>query len=262
MPRLPNIDNLMRNWPYEPGQLMARVVRGSDGRDVLQMRVEMGVLQLEVAGRPDGEKPEGFETYYDYLVSLAFHEGQRFALDEDRCAEIDREFVQFYHRRICWLALREFRRATADADHSLALMDFTSAHADDEEWVLSHEQYRPFVLFHRTQAAALAALEDESPAQALDEIERGLKRLRDVFARYEVEEQFDDDELVARLRELKESVRRHYKIGPSLTEQLADAVAHEQYELAAKLRDEIQRGDDQPPPSRTKPTSSRRKSGL
>ena len=262
MPRLPNIDNLLRRWPYEPGQLMARVVRGSDGRDVVQMRVEMGVLQLEVSGRPDGEKPEGFETYYDYLVSLAFHEGERFRLDEARCGEIDREFVQFYHRRICWLALREFRRATADADHSLALMDFTSAHADDEEWVLSHEQYRPFVLFHRTQAAALAELEDDLPDKALAQIDGGLERLRSVFAEYEAEDQFEEDELVARLQELRESIRRHYKIGPSLTEQLADAVAHEQYELAAKLRDEIQQSDDKPTAKRSSRSQSRRQSGL
>ena len=45
--------------------------------------------------------------------------------------EIDREFVQFFHRRVAWLALREFDRAVADADHTLALMDFSSLHAPD-----------------------------------------------------------------------------------------------------------------------------------
>ena len=54
MARRKDIDSLLRAWPYEPGQVSARLVKASDGREVLQMRVEMGILQMEVAGRPDG----------------------------------------------------------------------------------------------------------------------------------------------------------------------------------------------------------------
>ena len=28
----------------------------------------MGILQMEVSGRPDGISPEGAETYLDYLI--------------------------------------------------------------------------------------------------------------------------------------------------------------------------------------------------
>jgi hypothetical protein len=120
-------------------------------------------------------------------------------------------------------------------------MDFVRDHASDEEWTLSHEQYRPFVLFHRTQAATLATLEEEGAEEALAELSRGLQRFRDLFSRCEAEEQFDDDELVQRLTELRDTLREQYDLKPSLSEQLADAVAQEQYELAAKLRDELSR---------------------
>jgi len=43
------------------------------------------------------------------------------------------------------------------------------------------------------------------------------------------------------LIELRQWLRRKYEIGPTLDERLADAVASEKYELAAKLRDEIAR---------------------
>ena len=98
----------------------ARVVRAADGREVLQMRVEMGLLQLEIDGRPDGQRPGGADSYFDYLVKIAAKAGDHFELSPEQCTEADREFMQFYHRRVCWLALREFRRAAADADHTLA----------------------------------------------------------------------------------------------------------------------------------------------
>lgn len=236
-----HIDAILRDWPFEAGEVTARLVRGGDGREVLQMRIDMGVLQLEVENRPDGARPGGAETYFDYLVGVAVHEGDNFVLSDEQCAEADREFVQFYQRRICWLALREFRRAIRDADHSLAFMDFVRKYSPSDQWTNSHEQYRPFILFHRTQAAALAELEDNGPEAAIEEIQKGLARIRELYVAIEAEEQYDEDELVVRLDQLRESLRDHYHIGKTLNEQLAEAVAKEQYELAAKLRDEIAR---------------------
>lgn len=234
-----HIDEVLRGWPYDPNTLSVRLVNGTDGRDVLQMRIDMGILQLELNGRPDGTRPKGFESYYDYLLDEATKFGDEFVMDEDQCNEVDREFVQFYHRRICWLRLQSYRRAVADADHTLALMDFCKKHSPEDQWTISHEQYRPFVMFHRTQALALAELEDKNAEAAVETINKGLDRMRDVFVEYEAEEQFDEDELVMRLKELRETLRKEYEVGRTLHEQLADAVASEQYELAAKLRDEL-----------------------
>lgn len=241
MARRHDIDRILQEWPYEPGEISARIVRAANGREVVQMRVEMGVLQLETEGRPDGQRPGGAVTYFDYLASESAKAGEGFELTAEQCTEADREFMQFYHRRVCWLALREFRRAANDADHTLNFMNFARDHSSDEEWTLSHEQYRPFVLFHRTQAATLATLEEAGPEEGLAELNRGLARFRDLFSQYEAEEQFDEDELVQRLIELRDTLREQYDLKPSLPEQLADAVAREQYELAAKLRDELSR---------------------
>jgi len=242
MARRHDIDRILKEWPYEPGEISARIVRATDGREVLQMRVEMGVLQLETTGRPDGLRPGGATTYFDFLSRLA-NGDEAFRLDAEQCGEADREFMQFYHRRVCWLALREFRRATTDADHTLAFMDFVRDHSPDEEWTASHEQYRPFVLFHRTQASTLSVLDEVGPEAALAELNRGLQRFRELFIEFEAEDQFEEDELVQRLVELRDTLRAQYDLKPSLSEQLADAVAAEEYELAAKLRDEMSRQD-------------------
>jgi hypothetical protein len=240
-----DIDFIFREWPYQAGVISARLVRAADGREVLQMRIEMGVLQMEVSGRPDGQKPHGAPTYLDWLTRQAAAKDPSLALSEEQCFEIDREFLQYYHRRICCLALREFRRAVADADHTLTLMDFVAAHSPDPQWTLSHEQYRPFVIFHRVQAAAMAQLQDSGAEAAIEEVNCGLEQMRKVFAAMEAEEQFDQDELVTQLVELKESLRTEYHVGRTLAEQLSDAVAAEEYERAARLRDEIaRRGGD------------------
>ena len=203
------------------------------------MRVDMGILQMDTSGRPDGVQPEGFPTYYDYVVSCAFQQGEGFQLDEDHCAEVDREFYQYYHRRICWLTLKDYSSAVKDADHTLALMDFSTAYAPDEQWALAHEQFRPFVMFHRIQAAALVELEATEPEAAVKVIDEGLEGLTDVFEQHELEEHFEEDAFVVKLREMRSAVIEHYDLGPSLAEQLADAIAAEQYELAAEIRDRI-----------------------
>jgi hypothetical protein len=239
-----NIDRLLRDWPYDPQGISVRLKQGDDNRQVLQMRLDLGLLQLEVIGRPDGTRPEGHDTYFQYLQKKAADEGETFEMSEDECEEADREFVQYYHRRVCWLALREFENAVADADHTLALMDFCREHSPDDQWTLSHEQYRPFVLFHRTQAAALASLAENGAEVAVEKLNQGLEQIRKVFADYEAEEEYDEDELVTRLVELRESLRQHFGVGQTLQEQLEEAVASEKYELAAEIRDQMAKRTD------------------
>ena len=121
-------------------------------------------------------------------------------------------------------------------------MDFCRTHSPDENWTLSHEQYRPFVMFHRIQASAFSVIEEENGAEsAIEEINIGLEKLRVIFEEFGAEEQFEDEELVQSLSELREEFRKKYQVGQTLNEKLADAVEKEQYELAAQLRDELDR---------------------
>jgi hypothetical protein len=238
-----DIDYVLRQWPFKPGVIAARLILAGDGREVLQMRIEMGLLQMEVTGRPDGEHPGGADTCLDWLQELARVDGETFVMNEEQCMEVDREFLQYYHRRICCLALRQFARAVADADYTIQLMDFVALHSPNQQWTLSHEQYRPFVLFHRIQAAAMLELQESGAEVAIEVIHQGMEQMREVFVKFGAEEQFDQDELVGQLTAMKESLRQEYQVGKTLAEQLADAVAAEEYERAARLRDQIaQRG--------------------
>jgi hypothetical protein len=239
-----DIDGAMKGWQFKPGVVQARLVQAGDGRQVIQMRVDLGILQIETKGRPDGTRPQGHATFFDSMRQqnrAAAKAGNPFVLSEEQCLEADREFVQFYHRRICWLALRQFDRAVADADHTLAFMDFVRDHSPADEYTQAHEQYRGFVLFQRTQAAALAADERGDAEGAIDAIRAGLEKMREFFAAYDVEEQMEEDGMVQQLRKMEKSLRKMHGIDKTLPEQLDEAVAREDYETAARLRDQLRR---------------------
>src|SRR5437763_1047185 len=206
-----DIDAALKGWDFRPGVVQARLVQAAGGRQVIQMRVDLGVLQIETTGRPDGTRPHGCATYFDYLkqqARVADRAGQSFALSEEQAEEADREFIQFYHRRICWLALRNYSRAIADADHTLAFMDFVRDHSPSDEYTQAHEQYRGFVIFHRTQAAAAQAVENDDPETAIDAIHEGLDKLRAFFSEYDMEEQMEEDGMVQQLRKMAKSLRK------------------------------------------------------
>jgi hypothetical protein len=198
-----DIDEALQGWPYEPepGEVIAREVRARDGRNVLQIRIELGLLQ---------------------------------------CSAADREFTQFYHRRVAWLTLQRYDKALLDADHSIALMDFVRKFATDADYIASHERYRGLVLFHRTQAAAALARERRRPEEAIDAVREGMDRL--VEHQQAVATETDDtpnDALIEQLRHLEREIRKNFAVEKTLREQLDEAVADEDYELAARIRDQI-----------------------
>jgi hypothetical protein len=239
-----DIDEALQNWPYEPdpGEVITREVRARDGRNVLQIRVELGILQLETEGRPDGIRPHSFASYLDYLRNRSAARGNKgpWTMSTEQCAEADREFAQYYHRRVAWLTLQKYDRALIDADHSLALMDFVKKFAGDADYVASHERYRGLVLFHRTQAAAALALERRKPEEAVDAVREGIERIAE--HQQAVVAETDDapnEALVEQLRVLEREIRKNFAVEKTLREQLDEAVADEDYELAARLRDQI-----------------------
>jgi hypothetical protein len=161
-------------------------------------------------------------------------------MDERQCIEADREFVQFHHRRAAWLALERYDRALADADHTLSLMDFVCRHADSASFIESHERLRGLVQFQRTRAAAALALKRDRPDEAIEIVREGTARL--AAAKPILTDEEDDDPspnsaLIEQLKYLEAEIRKNYDVPKTLKEQLEEAIAGEDYEEAAKLRD-------------------------
>lgn len=247
-----DIDEALNGWPYEPDPneaMVAREVRARDGRNVLQIRVELGIMQLEVEGRPDGVRPHSFPTFLDYLRHRASSRSgstgagskrPAWTMSPEQCAEADREFVQYYKRRIAWLTLQRYDKALQDAEHSLALADFVRKYAGDPEYVDLHERSRGLVLLHKAQATAALAIEHSKPEESIDAIREGIERLIE----HQQSIQTDPDDMpnepfIEQLRSIERDIRKDFAVEKTLREQLDEAVAEEDYELAARLRDQI-----------------------
>ena len=52
-----DIDYILSGWEYKPCMVQARMVQAPGGRQVIQMRVDLGLLQIEAAGRVGGCAP-------------------------------------------------------------------------------------------------------------------------------------------------------------------------------------------------------------
>ena len=242
-----DIDDVLSDWAYSPSDLMTRLVRASDGRYVLQMRIDMGLMQMEVKYRPDGTTPFGFKTYLAYLKHLAAKMKGCFVLESEYIDEAIRELKQFNNRRICWLRLQRYSAVIRDADHCISLMNFIQHRLDSQSPVVFTEMDRILVLLHRTQAATMVVLREHGPLQAIEEVASGIRRMMELSVvssentviTEEVNEQIEP--ILGELLNLKQWIQDHYGLAPSLDERLQNAVIDEKYELAAELRDLIGR---------------------
>lgn len=64
-----DIAKILNEWPFEPGKINVRLIEGKDGEQKIQVRLDLGVLQMELDGRPDGVRPHGFDSLLEYYES-------------------------------------------------------------------------------------------------------------------------------------------------------------------------------------------------
>jgi len=78
-----DLTELLREWPFEPGKINVRVVRGTDGDPLIQVRLDLGLLQMRAEGRPDGLRPHGFDSLLEYHEARIDELQELGMLDED-----------------------------------------------------------------------------------------------------------------------------------------------------------------------------------
>ncbi len=244
---------ILDDWKHDAADESknVRCIRGCDGRLKIQVRVRCGIFQWEYEGRPDGTTPHGYPSLLDYYRARLEAASRRrgappLKLSRAQVDEVAEEIMDYYQRRVLFFRLGEYERARDDAQHTLGLMDLIRACAEDPELIAQHERWRAFVLMDRTRAEALMLCQSGANPQALERIDQGVEELAAYFREYGREDLIPVSQEIAALKELKLQLREAYNIPLSrreildgLREEQAKAIADEDYERAARLRDEI-----------------------
>lgn len=240
-----DITPILHDWEYEPGELRVRRIDGLDGKLRIQIRMDLGLMQLEWTGRPDGARPHGAPSLLEHhrgeLESFTPDvEGEPFRLSREECWALGQEAMQYYWRRISFFELKEYGLAESDAVHNLGILQICEDHAEHDEDRQIADQYRVFVTSHRIQAHALRHLEQEAHGEALAVIRAGIGEIEGLL-RDQGDLEMEECTELRFLKDWEKEVEDTRPMSPreKLSSDLQAAVEEEHFELAASLRDKL-----------------------
>jgi hypothetical protein len=243
-----DISHILESWDYKAGEVMVRRFKGKDGVEKIQLRVDLGLLQMNAKGRPDGKRPSGHGSLLElFQLKLKQHLAENddsdegFSLNEEDCGRLQLEILQFHHRYLCLLQLQDFKGATRDARHNLAVFDLAERYAESEELAWSLKQFQPHVLMVLARARASQALAEGEYDLAISRIEEGLSRLRNFYQSHGKPEMEEHSGEIRSLEVWLDKIRsdRPLTSRELLEKALTEAVQKEDYERAAEMRDAL-----------------------
>ncbi len=182
-----DISNILKSWEYQSNALTIKKIMGNDGKEKIQIRINLGILQMETEDRPDGKTPHYAKSLLEYYDSLIdeFEErdgtAENFKLTKRDMRELDDELMQYYHRRICFFALGDYEYARRDAEHNLKLMDIIEKHCKDQNYTESHERFRPFVIMERARAIGLESIGSGDYADAMKHVSDAIDTIEKLY---------------------------------------------------------------------------------
>lgn len=239
-----DLDNLLRGWPHEPGQIKVRKILGDDGREKLQLRIDLGLIQMNYEGRPDGTRPHNCESLLEYHRERAAERasaGERYILSADDVSDLQHEGIQYYHRYVSLFQLEDYRGVIRDTQRNLEMMTFATEHVEREDLSWPLQQFRPYVIMMNTRAWASIDLEQDNFTAAVKRIEKGREEIRDFLLASPSPELAETSQELAFLDEWLEEVRDRKPLTrlEKLEKEMQVAIETEAYERAAQLRDAI-----------------------
>lgn len=244
-----DISPLLKGWDYEPGTINVRKVSGTDGQPKVQMRLELGLLQMELTGRPDGARPHGCESLLDYFEDQLKDHTRRhgtemgFHLTATQCQSLREEAQMYYQRYLSLFVLEDFPRVVHDTARNLRVLDLCGKYAVEESDRVMLEQFRPYIVMMHARANASIALAKKQHAEALKFVQDAIDSIQEFLESMGQGEAFSKSNEVRVLKRVAREIRKQMPVDPlqKLQAQLDRAVKAERYEDAARLRDEIRK---------------------
>jgi hypothetical protein len=244
-----DITAILKAWRFDP-EANVRKIQGEDGVEKVQVRIDQGafqgILQLNLDGRPDGHKPHGYDFALDHYRSALeknCEDDAQFSLGQAECKELFDEGARLYERYAFLLQLKDYQRVVRDTERNMSLFRFVNRYAEQEEDRLNLEKWWPYILRINGTARAILTGEKQDYVQALEIVEQTREQIRQC-AEVDVEEFYAEQERSERaLDELQRNLQAKIPLShlQQLQRMLETAIAKEDFERAALLRDELEK---------------------
>ena len=236
-----DLTDFLKEWDYHEGKNV-RFFTTLDGREIMQVRLPLGVEQYEMEGRPDGFKPHGYDSWLDYELDKLNDsqlEDREYVMDQEAYFNLREEGILYYSRYLVLFQAGKYEPVIDDTAHNLEIARLVSdCYVPEEKADLL--QYLPYIRRVNAVAHAMLCLNRGDREQAKTELERGI---RDV-------NEYDGHDspifTVEKLRSLQNLEQLLDQVGNDsdsekevLEEELKRAVESENYEQAARIRDRL-----------------------
>lgn len=245
-------DNMIRDlrfildgWEYEPGKISVRKIIGRDGREKVQTRIDLGLLQFEYAGRPDGQRPMDCESllqHHEHRLQRhveQYGDDEDFVLTPEECQELRHEAYLYYQRYLSLFVLEEYAGVVRDTARNLRVVELCERYAAVEHDRALVREQRGYVTMMNARARAHLRWEQEHPDDALQIVEDALGALEALAD--EADGIGTQDGELRVLHKLRREILESLPVtAPArLKTELNAALAAEDYERAALLRDAL-----------------------
>ncbi len=240
-----DLRTILDGWDYEPGKISVRKIIGREGCEKIQTRIDMGVLQIELEGRPDGQRCRGYDSLLEFFEAQVqqhielYGNDEEFALSAEDCLELRHEAYLYYQRYLSLFVLEDYERVARDTARNLRVIRFCARYggADDDRAAL--ESQHAYVLMMNIRARACGALQECRHEDALAEVAAGMQELHALEA--DADDPPDISGELRVLSELRADILKQMPddAPPRLRWELEAALAREDYEAAARIRDRL-----------------------
>ncbi|MFC1526171.1 UvrB/UvrC motif-containing protein [Candidatus Latescibacterota bacterium] len=236
-----DIGDLLSSWPFDPDEFIARRITAKDGTEKVQIRIDMGMLQLEMQGRPDGQRPHGCDSLLEFYDTGLARGDYGEGLDEDACEDLFQEAWQFYQRYLSLFYLEDYAGVVRDTEHNQKIFKLVEQHADNDDVKWYFEQYYPHAIMMRARSRAMISLEKDNYRGAMREVERGTEEIEAFLSEWGSEIADEDLPELSFLRDWHEELEKERPLSrrEQLERDLTVAVEAENFEEAARLRDKL-----------------------
>jgi hypothetical protein len=243
-----DISMALRGWEFQQGQVNVRLIRGDDGKPKVQLRLDLGLLQMELNGRPDGKRPHRSLTELDFQRrKLEKHKTKigndtGFSLNPRDCQALREESAMFYHRYLSLFVLEQYQAVLRDTQHNLDVLNLCRQYGTTEYDRLCLEQYRAYIIMMHTRAQSCEALRKGYVQTAIAYLRGGIKEVARLLPEENRRKHLRQSHEAHILLDMIKQIRGQLPPDPRtvLAQRLKAAVAEERFEEAAQLRDQLQ----------------------